>query len=66
MSHLAVFSELVKGSIESRGHDQVNVSIGTIDIRAESQPVPLPAEPVGSYGFGEYEPMRRYLSWERG
>lgn len=66
MSHPAVFSELVKGSIESRGHDQVNVSIGTIDIRAESQPVPLPAEPVGSYGFGEYEPMRRYLSWERG
>lgn len=55
-----------KGSIESKGPDQVNVSIGSIEIKAESQPAILPAEPVASYGFSEYEPMRRYLSWERG
>jgi len=66
LSHSAVFSELDKGSTESREPDQINVSIGAIDIKAESQPVPLPAEPAASYGFSEYEPMRRYLSWERG
>jgi hypothetical protein len=61
-----IISEYKKELIEPKGPDQINVSIGSIEIRAESQPAVLPAEPVASYGFSEYEPMRRYLSWERG
>jgi hypothetical protein len=59
-------SEYKRRTIEPKEPDQVNVSIGSIEIKAESPPAILPSEPVASYGFSEYEPMRRYLSWERG
>jgi hypothetical protein len=65
LAHPSIVSGFEKGSIEPRGPDQVNVSIGTIEIKAEAPQVSLPAEPLMNYGFGEYAAIRRYSSWER-
>jgi hypothetical protein len=62
LTHPQAVPVFEKRSIEPEGPDQVNVSIGTIETRAEAQPAPLPVEPAVSYGFGEYESVRRYLS----
>jgi hypothetical protein len=46
-----------------------HITIGTIEVRADSkpdkQPVELPPANPESFGFDEYAQIRRYLSWER-
>jgi hypothetical protein len=48
---------------------EVHITIGTIEVRADSKsdklPVELPHANPESFGFDEYAQIRRYLSWER-
>jgi hypothetical protein len=54
---------------QSLSQNEVHISIGTIEVIAETKPSPQPAEPPSkepeSYGFEEYDLIRRYISWER-
>jgi len=53
----------------SPAQPEVHITIGTIEVRADSkpdkQPVELPPANPESFGFDEYAQIRRYLSWER-
>lgn len=48
---------------------EVHISIGTIEVRADTKPeiqsAELPPENPGPFGFDEYAQIRRYISWER-
>ena len=58
------FSIPKKSTIQSEGGGQVHISIGTIEVRAETTPSQAPplVQPE-TYGFEGYELIRSYISW---